>query len=985
MASTAPLTTNGPAAADDSEEQAKEPIQQAAPAPDPDMSKPHPKVFVFASPKKRQGKPPEPRQPISKQAIKAKLRKALAPYLTSSYLQGEMAKRFTKEYMAAHPPPQNEDELPAYLQDHMAELNRVTERWGGCVARALDPLTHEMAVEGRLQRLRAREEGLSVEPPPPGGLPFATRRQGDGPPDSDDEDVDWEGARPPDDRLTSAQVFGAVHLVSDVKVWQQILAAQRAEERRQHAIAELHMNHAAKIIQRSWHSFITRKKEEQARLDALVSPDVQAMLSAAAYKAMRDARNKLAVLKLRKSLSRKARGFGSTAPRDLEPIPRQAGPQSGPQPMSPARRGREGRSTAPGARRSLGVDGATSSEADGDGGGRSRSSSPSRPRNGAVAKLQSFAARSARIVTRLVSIKEPYDEEGTAAAEDGGVAGGAGGGRRQPAHRSRGARGRGGAPRRKRPSGAAGGDGAEAADGGGEGGGGEGGAAAGAAAAGSGEEDGSEWDEDEGDEDEGDDDEDDEFGLEEGDVDSHSGSGSDVEENEEESAEAAMAEAEEVVQVAAELAKAFMGPAGGGGGGDGDGDDSSHGSGSECDDDDVGDNDGEGVIEQMGDEALRVLTSVELAAAAATDGDGGKAAVMPLAPPPLRTAVAAAAAAAADGANGADAAAAAARRAAAAAAATVGPHRGQSLTLTEDAAVIRQLIAGALAAAASPVLGRKKALAMAQMGLGELLQLPGAKGLLPKAAAEAARRRPPRGHRNEPMAATGRAVAGGGGGGGGGGATAGHPREPSWLLPPINRSSTGPAVLGGGGGAAAPPAGGQSGPATAVASASGIARTGSDSTLQRPLVVVGGGVAAASAVGGGPGAMAAAAAAAAVGRARRSSVVGSSMDGSAAGLHSVEVGSPLVVQQSSFMISSLSPAGVTQVAQKVRLSSLTSGGDAAQQPVPLPQQQQYSQPPQQPVPLPSALAGGGGGAGGGTAAARQAAAVAQFAVQARIS
>ncbi len=39
------------------------------------------------------------------------------------------------------------------------------------------------------------------------------------------------------------------------------------------------------------------------------------MLSAAAYKAMRDARNKLALTRLRKSLSRRARvgGFGSTA------------------------------------------------------------------------------------------------------------------------------------------------------------------------------------------------------------------------------------------------------------------------------------------------------------------------------------------------------------------------------------------------------------------------------------------------------------------------------------------------------------------------------------------------------------------------------------------------------------------------------------------------------------------------------------------------
>lgn len=44
-------------------------------------------------------------------------------------------------------------------------------------------------------------------------------------------------------------------------------------------------------------------------------PPVQAMLSAAAYKAMRDARNKLQLTRLRKSLSRRARvgGFGSSA------------------------------------------------------------------------------------------------------------------------------------------------------------------------------------------------------------------------------------------------------------------------------------------------------------------------------------------------------------------------------------------------------------------------------------------------------------------------------------------------------------------------------------------------------------------------------------------------------------------------------------------------------------------------------------------------
>lgn len=43
--------------------------------------------------------------------------------------------------------------------------------------------------------------------------------------------------------------MSAVHLVSDIKVWEEILAAKKAEERRQHAIAELHLHHAARIIQ----------------------------------------------------------------------------------------------------------------------------------------------------------------------------------------------------------------------------------------------------------------------------------------------------------------------------------------------------------------------------------------------------------------------------------------------------------------------------------------------------------------------------------------------------------------------------------------------------------------------------------------------------------------------------------------------------------------------------------------------------------------
>lgn len=48
-------------------------------------------------------------------------------------------------------------------------------------------------------------------------------------------------------------------------------------------------------------------------MDTKWFPDAQVMLSAAAYKAMRDARNKLELMRLRKSLSRRAKGFGSTA------------------------------------------------------------------------------------------------------------------------------------------------------------------------------------------------------------------------------------------------------------------------------------------------------------------------------------------------------------------------------------------------------------------------------------------------------------------------------------------------------------------------------------------------------------------------------------------------------------------------------------------------------------------------------------------------
>ncbi|GIL85113.1 hypothetical protein Vretifemale_13741, partial [Volvox reticuliferus] len=409
------VISNDQAVVLDAEGQSKESAELQRVQVEQDMSKPsRPPPKVFVSPRKRSEAQPE-RRPEARnmprsQSIKAKLRKALAPYLTSTYLQGEMAKHFTKEYLAAHPPPENEDELPQYIQQHLSELNRVTENWKGCVGRALDPMMHEWEVDERLQLVRAREEGRLRAAPPKSQLDGADRRlQGGEDDELDDLDVDPDldfGTLPAiEGGLTSSQIFGAVHLVSDVKVWQQILAAQKAEERRQHAIAELHIQHAARIIQRSWRNFINQKKEEQARLDALVSPDVQAMLSAAAYKAMRDARNKLAVQKLRKSLSRRFRGFGSTMPRDLDPIvrPTGSGPPSPSPPLSP-RRKRESSYSNPTAD---GLD--VVGEADES--GEARVPSPARGRslsrnNTSDARYKSFAARSARIITRLVSMKD---------------------------------------------------------------------------------------------------------------------------------------------------------------------------------------------------------------------------------------------------------------------------------------------------------------------------------------------------------------------------------------------------------------------------------------------------------------------------------------------------------------------------------------------------------------------------------------------------
>ncbi|GLI67017.1 hypothetical protein VaNZ11_011113, partial [Volvox africanus] len=1114
-----------------------------------DMSKPsRPPPKVFASPRKRSEaqveRRPEAHAMPRSQSVKAKLRKALAPYLTSTYLQGEMAKHFTKEYLAAHPPPQNEDELPLYVQQHLSELNRVTENWKGCVGRALDPMMHEWEVDERLQLMRAREEGRLRAPAPSGQLDGVDRRLQGGE-DDDIEDLDLDpdvdsGTLPAiEGGLTSTQIFGAVHLVSDVKVWQQILAAQKAEERRQHAIAELHIHHAARIIQRSWRDFINQKKEEKARLDALVSPDVQAMLSAAAYKAMRDARNKLAVQKLRKSLSRRFRGFGSTMPRDLDPIVRPPGSAQLPSPPLSPRRKRGSLGSNPTTDRPEGVDGA-------EGAGASRSASPAHARSlsrssTSDSRYKSFAARSARIITRLVSMKDLVVDDrsrgggregaradggsrvGEVAGTDGSTGDGQSGLVLQPPRRSRvpnvalprrrpssdvGQEGVNGdvpgPPRRSRLSSMALANKRPSADGakgtGDQQGNGEGGGASapnqqrryryargankkqsspgasGVEVEGRKPDKSGDWavhngglgdaDVEEGyqDKDEG---AEDEFGVdEEEDSDSVCASGSELDEGE--AAEAAMAEAEEVVEVAAELAKAFLGAGLAG-------DDSEEAS-------DLDDGAG-GFGPHIGDVALEALSVME---AAATGGVGGKMGL--LEPSQLQ----------AEGESGQEGATLSGR---------VAPrvHRGRSMT--ENTAELRCLIAGALAAAASPLLGRKNALAVAQMGFGELLQLPGAKTLLPKAAAAAAAARDTRsssqGQTAEvPLASFGRGGGGGGGrgpleiraaalptsglpvsgravggrrphasdsgavpagpmvpaatatvaaaaavtqnkaglasarksvtgetsdgsapfisprqqpgrpsqtggavtlpavhpgptssltgdvvlessetfaairrysqpsvsvgtatgnGSGGGipygthsptssptgisaaaaaaratqpwasprrirhppgahtissslpdprvGATqTSGPREPTWLLPPINRSSTGPAVLGGG-------------VTAALGAANVVARVPSDPNLQRQVhlqhgVAGGGGGGGGVHMGGGPGAMAAMAAAAAVGRAR-ASAVSSSLDSSLQpyGGHSGDLGPPVVVPQTVFIINSITASSVAQRAR----------------------------------------------------------------------
>jgi hypothetical protein len=53
--------------------------------------------------------------------------------------------------VSSNPPPDSLDELPAYLEAHHRELNRVTDRWAAAVTRVFDPLTHNTAVERVLQ------------------------------------------------------------------------------------------------------------------------------------------------------------------------------------------------------------------------------------------------------------------------------------------------------------------------------------------------------------------------------------------------------------------------------------------------------------------------------------------------------------------------------------------------------------------------------------------------------------------------------------------------------------------------------------------------------------------------------------------------------------------------------------------------------------------------------------------------------------------
>ncbi|GFR44208.1 hypothetical protein Agub_g5391, partial [Astrephomene gubernaculifera] len=98
----------------------------------------------------------------------AKFNKALAPYVDKAYWCNERALQITREYLSAHPPPEDESDLPAYISSHLRDLQRVTSRWAGCVGGALDTLAHQLAVDERLERQRHGEEGRHWEAQPPG-------------------------------------------------------------------------------------------------------------------------------------------------------------------------------------------------------------------------------------------------------------------------------------------------------------------------------------------------------------------------------------------------------------------------------------------------------------------------------------------------------------------------------------------------------------------------------------------------------------------------------------------------------------------------------------------------------------------------------------------------------------------------------------------------------------------------------------------------
>ncbi len=70
----------------------------------PPGRRPPPKQF--ASPRK--GVRVLSKKESAKETMKAKLRRALQPYLAATYMQGEVAKRFTAEYIDTHPPPEDE-------------------------------------------------------------------------------------------------------------------------------------------------------------------------------------------------------------------------------------------------------------------------------------------------------------------------------------------------------------------------------------------------------------------------------------------------------------------------------------------------------------------------------------------------------------------------------------------------------------------------------------------------------------------------------------------------------------------------------------------------------------------------------------------------------------------------------------------------------------------------------------------------------------